>query len=57
MEYGQVDNWLTRGLLPPTLESGTIGRHPVDKAVNRVGEDHPGLIRPIPRLFDQEYGA
>ena len=57
MEHGQVEDWLARGALPPTLESGTIARHPVDRAVNRVSEDHSGLIRPIPRLFDQEYGA
>lgn len=57
MGHDHVEDWLTGGVLPPTPTSGKIRRHPVDRAVNRVGEDHPGLIRPIPRLFDQEYGS
>lgn len=57
MDHDQMEDWLNRGFLPPAIKSGTIGRHPVDRAVNRVSEDHPGLIRPVPRLFDQEYGA
>ena len=57
IDHDRMDDWLELGLLPSTPESGLFNRHPVDRAVNRVGEDHPGLIRPIPRLFDQEYGA
>ena len=57
MEHEQVGDWLDYGVMPPIPEIGLINRHPVDRSVNRVGEDHPGLIRPIPRLFDQEYGA
>ena len=57
MEPGEVGDWLDHGILPSIPEAGLINRHPVDRSVNRVGEDHPGLIRPIPRLFDQEYGA
>jgi len=57
MEHHHVADWLEEGILPSAPQSGQINRHPVDRAVNKVGEDHPGLIRPIPRLFDQEYGA
>ena len=57
IEQGCVEDWLSGGPLPPAPEAGRIKRHPVDRAVNRIGEDHAGLIRPIPRLFDQEYGA
>lgn len=57
MDHDHVEDWLKGGVLPPIPTSGKIRRHPVDRAVNRVGEDHPGLIRPIPRLFDQEYGS
>ena len=57
IEQGRVEDWLSGGALPPAPEAGRIKRHPVDRAVNRIGIDHAGLIRPIPRLFDQEYGA
>lgn len=57
MDQNHLADWLEGGILPSTPQSGQINRHPVDRAVNRVGEDHPGLVRPIPRLFDQEYGA
>ena len=57
IEQDHVEDWLSGGALPPEPELGRIKRHPVDRAVNRIGEDHAGLIRPIPRLFDQEYGA
>lgn len=57
MDQNHLADWLEEGILPSTPQSGQINRHPVDRAVNRVGEDHPGLVRPIPRLFDQEYGA
>lgn len=57
MDQNHLADWLEGGKLPSTPQSGQINRHPVDRAVNRVGEDHPGLVRPIPRLFDQEYGA
>jgi len=57
MDQNHLADWLEGGILPSTPQSGQINRYPVDRAVNRVGEDHPGLVRPIPRLFDQEYGA
>ncbi len=57
LEHQHVHNWLERGELPSQPPQGTVSRHPVDRAVNRVSEDHPGLIRALPRLFDHEYGA
>lgn len=57
MGHDHVEDWLSSGVLPPVPGSGHIKRHPVDRTVNRTNEDHAGLIRPIPRLFDQEYGA
>ena len=49
--------WLHEGVVPPQPESGTIQRYPVDRMVNNVNHDHAGLVQPIPRLFDHEYGA
>ena len=42
IEQDRVEDWLSGGVLPPEPESGRIKRHPVDRAVNRIGEDHPG---------------
>ncbi len=49
--------WLRDGVVPPQPESGTIHRYPVDRMVNNLNHDHAGLVQPIPRLFDHEYGA
>ena len=57
LERSDLTTWLDEGVLPTALKTGTIERHPVDRAVNKVSEDHPGLVRPIPRLFDHEYGV
>ena len=57
LERNDLSSWLGEGVLPTAPETGTIERHPVDRAVNKVTEDHPGLVRPIPRLFDHEYGV
>ncbi len=54
---GSWEAWLRGGVLPPQPEPGSIVRHPVDRTVNNVNNDHPGLVQPIPRLFDHEYGA
>jgi len=48
--------WLTEGEQPDETPTSTIARHPVSTEVNRVTANHPGLIEPIPTLFDQEYG-
>ena len=57
LDTDAVSPWLDHGALPAGLSSGTVDRHPVGRAVNKASEDHPGLIRPSPRLFDQEYGV
>jgi len=57
LERNDVACWLDKGELPSVVKAGTIERHPVDRAVNKVSEDHAGLVRPIPRLFDHEYGV
>ena len=57
LDTDAVSPWLEHGDLPAGLSNGTVDRYPVGRAVNKVSENHPGLIRPIPRLFDQEYGV
>ena len=37
--------------------AGCYDRHPVSRDVNSVNNNHRGLIQPLPRLFDHEYGA
>ena len=46
--------WLKEGTLPSPLEAGLINRFPVSRDVNHANQNHQGLIRPIPRLFDHE---
>ena len=46
--------WLHNGTLPASPGAGSIVRHPVDRSVNKVSQNHPGLVQPIPRLFDHE---
>ena len=57
LDDGTLDAWLQDGTLPNPPVAGSINRYPVSRSVNHANQDHPGLIRPIPRLFDQEYGA
>ena len=52
-----VSAWLSKGVLPAPPAAGVVVRYPVSRAVNNVREDHPGLVQPIPRLFDHEYGV
>ena len=51
-----LDAWLRAGEAPSTPPPSTVEQHPVASEVNRVSANHAGLIRPIPTLFDQEYG-
>lgn len=52
-----LEAWLASGTLPPSPVSGFIDRHPVSRDVNSVSNDHPGLVKPLPGLFNQEYGS
>ena len=49
-----LKSWLNEGQLPPPPTTGTIQCHPVSRRVNRVEEDHPGLVEPLVTLFDHE---
>ena len=57
LDHGTLSDWLNNGTLPPVLPLGAIDRHPVSREVNSVNNNHAGLIEPLPRLFDHEYGA
>ena len=56
MTTDHLGAWLSEGDSPDETPASTIARHPVSKEVNRVTANHPGLVKPIPTLFDQEYG-
>ena len=53
----ELPAWLATGELPAETGFGSIDRHPVAREVNNISVDHAGLIRPLPSLFDQEYGV
>ena len=57
LDNRSLEGWLKDGTLPAAPTLGSINRYPVSRNVNHANQDHPGLIRPIPRLFDQEYGV
>ena len=57
LEGSHVSTWLAKGVLPAQPVQGTIDRHPVSRDVNSVQTNHPGLVKPLPGLFNQEYGA
>ena len=57
LDHSTLSDWLSSGRLPPVPPLGAIDRHPVSRDVNSVNNNHRGLIQPLPRLFDHEYGA
>jgi len=57
LDNRSLEDWLKDGTLPAAPETGSIKRYPVSRNVNHANQNHPELIRPIPRLFDQEYGV
>lgn len=54
LDKDNLEVWLKDGTLPSSPEAGSINRYPVSRNVNHAEQNHPGLIRPIPRLFDHE---
>ena len=54
LDKDNLEVWLKDGTLPSPPEAGSINRYPVSRNVNHAEQNHPGLIRPIPRLFDHE---
>ena len=54
LDNDNLEVWLKDGTLPSPPEAGSINRYPVSRNVNHAEQNHPGLIRPIPRLFDHE---
>jgi putative SOS response-associated peptidase YedK len=54
LDNHNLEVWLKDGTLPSLPEAGSINRYPVSRNVNHAEQNHPGLIRPIPRLFDHE---
>lgn len=52
----EVEPWLSTGALPQQPGIGVIDRHPVSREVNSVHNNHAGLVKPLPGLFNQEYG-
>ena len=56
LEAHHLEAWFASGTLPSPPKGGTIDRHPVSRDVNSVHNDHPGLVHPLPGLFNQEYG-
>jgi putative SOS response-associated peptidase YedK len=57
LDNRSLADWLKDGTLPAAPALGSINRYPVSRNVNHANQNHPGLIRPIPRLFDHEYGV
>lgn len=53
----EIDAWLSEGMLPSETPIGSIDRHPVSREVNKPSSNHSGLVKPLPSLFDQEYGV
>ena len=53
----EIDAWLSDGMLPSKTPIGSIDRHPVSREVNKPSSNHSGLVKPLPSLFDQEYGV
>lgn len=51
VEQDELQAWLAEGEVPPSSKPGTVERYVVSRKVNRTGEDHQGLIKPIPTLF------
>jgi putative SOS response-associated peptidase YedK len=49
--------WLGEGTAPAKTPTSTVNKYPVSGDVNRTSTDHAGLTKPIPTLFDQEYGV
>ena len=56
LDGSHLSAWLETGVLPAQPAQGTIDRHPVSRDVNNVRTNHPGLIKPLLGLFNQEYG-
>lgn len=56
LESHEVEPWLSSGALPQLPGIGVIDRHPVSREVNSVHNNHAGLVKPLPGLFNQEYG-
>ena len=56
LEAHEIEPWFASGTLPQQPGAGVLDRHPVSREVNSVQNDHPGLVKPLPGLFNQEYG-
>ena len=56
LEAHEIEPWFASGTLPQQPGAGVLDRHPVSREVNSVQNDHPRLVKPLPGLFNQEYG-
>ena len=56
LDSHEVEPWLSSGALPQQPGIGVIDRHPVSREVNSVHNNHAGLVKPLPGLFNQDYG-